>query len=599
MQTLSTICFNRFYYLVVFSLCLLTFPSFAQEESNISIKREIHSILDQIQAENSIDGISLFSDSLMPLVYETVDYKPLWTSKKNINDILVLINNAYFDGLTPSHYHLEKIQELIASDRGIYQEALLDILLTDAGVLLISHYIWGKVQPETISSTWNFDTKEFTQDRIPLIIQPIENEIIPEAFSTFIPSDELYIGLKKSLADFRKIKENGGWNKLPKMDKIEVGDENEYIPELRKRLAVTSTLFTFDTLVLKIDTTYRSQIEEIEVTNAPSVTPEVDTIRSIFPYSTTPILDSSYVKVAYLDTTSTVYDENLKKSVVKFQKMYGLETDGKVGKATLKALNTPIENRINTLRINLERSRWIFHEDTDNFIFVNIASFQLFLHKNNKWFYQTRVVVGKTFHQTPVFKSKLSYIDINPTWTVPYSIASKEMLPKLKKDAGYLAKHNMKLYDRANLEVDPQTIDWKSIKQNNFPYVIVQGSGPRNALGHVKFIFPNKYSIYLHDTPSRYLFSKNSRAFSHGCIRVYKPLELAEVLLDDPENYSLEKINEIVKEEQLKRVFVKDRPTVYLLYFTALLGPSESIHFYDDIYSRDQRVLKALNKSLY
>lgn len=579
-------------------VCLIFIPLlnsalFAQQTSDIK------SILTTFSTEGKYQNIKFFSDSLMPLIYEKREYEPIWTSQKNIDDLIFIINDSYNEGLTPQHYHLEKITELHAnSSKKNEDTALLDILLTDAGILLSSHYIWGKVQPETLSSTWNFDTKEFTEDRIQLFLAPIQNEQIIAATETIKPNNILYKGLKNTLKEFRRIEQQGGWNKLSKIEAIEIGEVNEDIPELRKRLAITGHLLPIDTTVLKIDTLYRSQKEGVIVQNAPSITPALDTIKSIIPYNPTPILDSSYVTIPYIDTLSSIYDNNLKLSIIEFQKMYGLEQDGKVGKSTLKALNTPLSNRINTLRVNLERARWINHEDADNFIFVNIADFTLYLHKDEKWYYQTNVVVGKPYHQTPVFKAKMSYIDINPTWTVPYSIASKEMLPKLKKDAGYLGKHNMKLYDRANNEIDPHTIDWKSIKQNNFPYFIVQGSGAGNALGDIKFIFPNKYSIYLHDTPSKYLFSRNSRAFSHGCIRVYQPLKLGEQLLQD-QGYTLEKIEEIVDTHELKRVILMERPTVYLLYFTAMLGPETGVHFYSDIYSRDKRVLKGLNSTLY
>ncbi|WP_281615445.1 L,D-transpeptidase family protein [Flammeovirga sp. SubArs3] len=580
-------------------ICALFFSAIQLNAQNAS-KDDIQRVLSTVSDPNA--EYTFFSDSLMPLIYERVDYDYIWKSSTSIDGLIYSIHDAYNDGLTPEHYHLEHIETLLnKKNEGSItslEAATLDILMTDAGILLSSHYLWGKVQPETISTTWNYDTQEIDGDKIELFLEPIQAGLVKEAISTLKPKDVLYTGLKATLAQLREIKESGGWSKLPKMESIEVGDQNEYIPELRKRLAVTGNLITFDTTILKVDSVYRSHSEGVVVNDAPSIHPKVDTVKSFIPYSPIPVLDSSMVTVQFLDTTSTIFDDNLRRSVIKFQEMYGLETDGKVGKATLKQLNIPIKDRINTLRVNLERTRWINPEDKDNFIFVNIPSYALFLHKNGRWFYQTKVITGKPYHQTPVFKSKLSYIDINPTWTVPYSIASKEMLPKLKKDASYLGKHNMTLYDRSNNIIDPTTVDWKPIKQTNFPYFIVQGSGPRNALGHVKFIFPNKYSIYLHDTPSRYLFSKNTRAFSHGCIRVYQPVKLASILINDP-NYTEQKIEEIIKEGELKRVYIQDRPTVYLMYFTAILGPEDAIHFYDDIYSRDKRVLKQLDKKPY
>ena len=208
--------------------------------------------------------------------------------------------------------------------------------------------------------------------------------------------------------------------------------------------------------------------------------------------------------------------------------------------------------------------------------------------------YQCRVVVGKQYHKTPVFKSDIKYVVFNPTWTVPYSIASKEMLPKLKKDPNYLQNRNMVLLS-GDKEVNPSTVDFNQYSQKNFPYTIRQEPGPNNALGLVKFIFPNKYSVYLHDTPSKSKFEKTERAFSHGCVRVKDPLILAEQLLGE-KGYDSNKIAEVIKSKETKNVYLSNPMPVMIMYWTCYVNTEGRIYFFRDIYGRDKKVLKELKK---
>jgi murein L,D-transpeptidase YcbB/YkuD len=205
------------------------------------------------------------------------------------------------------------------------------------------------------------------------------------------------------------------------------------------------------------------------------------------------------------------------------------------------------------------------------------------------------VQVGKSYHQTPVFRDEITYIAINPTWTVPYSIATKEMLPKLKNDPTYLASREFDVKDRNGNIVDSTQIDWQSLSRGNFPYTLVQRPGPANALGRVKFMFPNKHAVYLHDTPSKYLFERAGRAFSHGCIRTQNPFDLAELLLAS-QGWDRQRIQETLDSKQLTNVVLEKPMPVLLTYFTARADPDGTVHFFDDIYQRDQRVAEALAK---
>jgi murein L,D-transpeptidase YcbB/YkuD len=209
--------------------------------------------------------------------------------------------------------------------------------------------------------------------------------------------------------------------------------------------------------------------------------------------------------------------------------------------------------------------------------------------------WMTRVQVGQPYHMTPLFRDELSYIEINPTWTVPYSIASRELLPKIKQDPDYLVSRNMIVLDRNGQQVDPNGIDWARLSPRNFPLTLRQLPGPDNALGRIKFMFPNEHAVYLHDTPNKALFARDYRVFSHGCIRVQDPLRLAEILLDDPDKWSLEKIQAAVDSRVTQRVVLDRRIPIYLTYWTAAVDDDGEVNFSRDPYDRDARVLAALD----
>ncbi len=202
--------------------------------------------------------------------------------------------------------------------------------------------------------------------------------------------------------------------------------------------------------------------------------------------------------------------------------------------------------------------------------------------------------VGKPYRNTPVFKSAIEYLEFNPTWTIPPGILSKDILPATKNDPDYLNKRNINVLDRNGNLVDQSSIDWSQYPGRSFPYMLRQEPGPNNALGRVKFIFPNKHFVYLHDTPSKSLFDKTSRTFSSGCIRVENPFELAELLLNDSSNWNYNKIMEVVDSKQTRKVFLDEPMPVLLLYWTVTVEEDGKVHFKEDPYGRDNAVLEGL-----
>jgi murein L,D-transpeptidase YcbB/YkuD len=191
----------------------------------------------------------------------------------------------------------------------------------------------------------------------------------------------------------------------------------------------------------------------------------------------------------------------------------------------------------------------------------------------------------------------MSYVVLNPTWTVTRNIIRNEIIPKTKKDPSYLTRHNFDLIDGAGQKISSASIDWPTVKARRFPYRVVQRAGPENALGMVKFIFPNKHAVYLHDTPRRELFGRSERAFSHGCIRVKDPLMLAELLLGDQPKWTREKIDAVIESGKTTTVHLSRKLPVLLLYWTVDPDPTGNVRFYSDVYDRDKAVLKALDTS--
>ena len=218
----------------------------------------------------------------------------------------------------------------------------------------------------------------------------------------------------------------------------------------------------------------------------------------------------------------------------------------------------------------------------------------MYLVQEEEIVWQARAQVGKPYRDTPVFRDSMRYLEFNPTWTVPPTILREDIMPRLKHGPDYLAERNMRILDHSGKPVDVSTIDWPSIAAGNFPYILRQEPGPNNALGRVKFMFPNKHAVYIHDTPSKSLFAHNERTFSSGCIRVERPFELAEVLLDDPERWDQQGIQQLLDSRRTQRVNLKEPLPVLILYWTAEADAEGRVHFRRDVYDRDAPVLDAL-----
>ena len=552
--------------LIIFAILLPVLFVSAQktEKEKKKLYKSIYKETDQIttyiqQAINTlteenkltIEGEKVLSKKFLPKFYMERNYEPAWSDFDSFIDAIEVLESSYEDGLLPVDYHFEglvRIRDTILHEKNVNKldykwVAKFDILLTDAVFLYAFHLIDGKTDPHSLDVDWNFGYVDLPEGAPENLTKAIEKKTISEQQDKLRPDFPEYRIMMKELALYRKIKDDGGWETIEVGGKIDPGDSVSRIPLIKKRLAITGDLADLNNL------------------------------------------------------EDEVYNEELEKDIKSFQDRHGLEADGIIGKGTFAALNIPVEKKIDMLRVNMERARWIMHNVGTDYIVVNIARYKVFIEHNYDLVYHTNVIVGKTYHKTPVFKAKLEYIEFNPTWTVPVSITRNEMIPKMKKDHGYLKKNHLVLLDGSGKVVPESVLDYSTLSAHNFPYTIRQIPGPWNALGIVKFIFPNKHSVFLHDTESRGLFKNTNRTYSHGCIRVENPLDMAEVLLRDTE-WDREKIDELVNSKQTKRVFPKTKFDVYLLYWTTGVMGTDKIFFLPDVYERDQAVLRKLDQKV-
>jgi murein L,D-transpeptidase YcbB/YkuD len=293
---------------------------------------------------------------------------------------------------------------------------------------------------------------------------------------------------------------------------------------------------------------------------------------------------------------SIAFDAELEAAVKRFQERHGLTPDGAVGPGTRAALNVPVSARIDQIRVNLERARWVLHEIQGEFVLVNVAGFDVAYFRNDEPIWTSKVIVGRPYRETPIFKSLITYVVLNPTWTIPPGILVKDKLPVIKRDPGYLARNNIRVIDSAGREVNPRSVDWSRYSGSRLPpYQLRQDPGDDNALGLVKIMFPNPYLVYLHDTPSKSLFEKDERTFSSGCIRVEKAFELAELVLNDPVRWNRAAIDAAVATRKTQTVNLAKPVPVLILYWTAQPRPDGQVIFRSDVYGRDPATLAALN----
>ncbi len=488
------------------------------------------------------------SQITIPKFYMDRNYTPAWTSEKLVKQMVEAIKDSYGHGLNPEDYHLSAIRGLRKKIREAQAKAHdiadLDVLLTDALLRLSFHLYYGKVSPESLDPNWNFKRKILDRDPALYLERVISSGNVTKDLNRLWPHHPYYTLLRAYLKKYRRFARNP-WPRIPFKRTLKPGMKGPDVALLRTRLAA----------------------EEFFKEKTPA---------------------------EQLD----IFDELLEKAVKDFQIHHGLEPDGIVGKNTNRVLNQPPSFEINKIRVNLERARWILHDLPPKFLLVNIAAFKLFYFEDGKKKWSCKVMVGKPFWKTPIFRATVEYVVLNPYWVVPPGILRKEIIPQIKRNPGYLEKNNMEIVDAKGRWINPRSINWKRMNPDRFPYIIRQKPGHRNALGRIKFIFPNNHFVFLHDTPAKALFSRNIRAFSHGCIRVEKPIELAGILFKGSRKWTIEKIKEEINTGKNKIIHLERKMPILILYWTVVINQNNTITFLKDIYNRDRKILLGLDTPL-
>jgi murein L,D-transpeptidase YcbB/YkuD len=472
-------------------------------------------------------------------------FRPAWSNARIAGQLREALADSYDDGLDPSDYHLPLLEQLsgeisLPSATPVLR-AQYDILLTEALLRLAYHLSFGKVDPETFDAQWNYGRTLGRVDVAAEVERALADEDIRAHVEALKPTHPLYVELKSELALYRAA-ESSSWPRIPSGPKLEPGASDARVPALRKRLLASGDLKDAGT------------------------------------------------------SDSERYEGSLVEAVRSFQQRTGLESDGIVGPGTVAELNIPVADRIRQLRVNLDRGRVLLHDLPEEFVVVNIAGFSVYFVRGQQIVWNARAQVGKPYRRTPTFRSEISYLVFNPTWTVPPGIIENDILPAARRDPESIARKGLKVLDGTGREVPPASVDWSKYRSGYIPYTLRQDPGPSNALGRVKLMFPNPYAVYLHDTPSQALFERTERTFSSGCVRVERALELAQRVLNDPERWSKEAIDSVIASGQIRNVTLKRKVPVLLAYWTAWVDPQGRTNFRRDVYGQDAKWAKALDE---
>jgi len=451
------------------------------------------------------------------------------------------LRTAQSQGTDPNIFNTYDLEKRIKESYGKKRDSLMrkniDMELSSA-YFQYSQRLWkGEVNPKEEGLEWFVDRKKIKYGKtLDSILE--SNEGNP--FVTYMPVHYEYKALLKQLNNYQQIKKNKQWPSLDSVAlyNLSLGDTSAQLYLLKNKLQQSGDLG-----------------KDVVINNS--------------------------------------YDLKLTEAIKKFQNRHGLETTGKLSGNTLHFLNLTIEQITKQILVNLERWKWVPEKIADDYLLVNIPDFTLRVYQDGKEIHSMKVIVGKTMTHTPIFNDQLKNVVINPYWNIPQTITKEEALPAIQKDSTYLDRLNIEVYEAYDFEhpIDPSSINWDTIQVEKFPFQLRQKPGDGNALGRVKFIFPNNYDVYLHDTPQRYLFQNQERDYSHGCIRIEDPFWLASYLLED---FSEQELQSVKEENKWYKIPVKKQLPVYIVYFTAWVDKNGNLNLRDDLYNHDFKLAQLL-----
>ncbi|MFY0990085.1 L,D-transpeptidase family protein [Halomonas sp. C05BenzN] len=486
--------------------------------------------------------------------YDVRDQRPAWRDSRTVAAFAAALHTLDGDGLIPGDYRPDALvaghRQAHESEADLERQARFDLYASRVLLTALRHLQRGKLDPHDIDPGWEVPIAAPPLD-LAALSRAVDAQRFEQAFAEVRPAYAPYERLRTGLARYRNIERLGGWPSLPARERsLRPGDIDDDVVLLRERLAV---------------------IGELEVMAADI---------AAFPGAELEAPDPRH------------YDEGLEAAVRRFQRRHLLEVDGIVGPQTRRALNVPVEVRIDQIRLNLERARWLLHGLPEAFVLVDIAGYQLSYFRPGGEIWRSRIVVGRPYRRTPSLRSEITHLTVNPTWTIPPTIRREDVLPRVRQDLGYLWRENIRVLSPSGTPLDPWEIDW----DNPGNIMLRQDPGPQNALGRVAIRFPNEHLVYLHDTPAQGLFAREQRAFSSGCIRVQGVLELVQLLFDDTD--SDRDIQSLIDSGQTRNVPLAERVPVILHYWTVHAAEDGELAFRPDIYQRDEALLTALDRPL-
>ena len=568
---------------------IILFNSFLFAKSinsfEVESKKNIKSLLSANYESLLINKINLEE------YYINNNFKPYWIDENGLKEIGISLlekvkNDPVLKPVSTKLFRLDVINNnlnsLNKSDINYLQNLTkIDLMLTELFDRYVTYVTKGSIDWSAFEQKLSELEKEkeikAAWDKYTLIKNPklllkkvvAENDLLTvlEEIDFNYPQVEKLV---LAIDELEKISANGGYTKIPEFKSLRIGDVSEFTPILRKRLFESNDL----------NTTCQNSINNQNlVTLNPNATEEENKI----------IENLS-------KNCENIFDEDLKNAVISFQNKHGLFADGIVGGQTLRFLNITAKRKIAIIRLNLERMRWLPRDLGQKYLLVNIPEYKLRLYENNDIKLNMAVIVGDTKFPTPVFSDKMAYVVLNPNWNIPDSIAKNELIPKLLKDPNYLANNGIDIYagwNGAVEKVDSKEVLDSAILQdetNLQTFRFSQNSSKANPLGKMKFMFPNKHSVYIHDTPGKSLFTYARRAFSHGCIRLSKPEELLSTIASEDKNLDITKANEILANAAItdKSIGLDKKIPIHIVYLTSWVDENGVLQFRDDIYNFDK-----------
>ena len=568
---------------------IILFNSFLFAKSinsfEVESKKNIKSLLSANYESLLINKINLEE------YYINNNFKPYWIDENGLKEIGISLlekvkNDPVLKPVSTKLFRLDVINNnlnsLNKSDINYLQNLTkIDLMLTELFDRYVTYVTKGSIDWSAFEQKLSELEKEkeikAAWDKYTLVKNPklLLKKVVAEndLLTVLQEIDFNYPQVEKlvlAIDELEKISANGGYTKIPEFKSLRIGDVSEFTPILRKRLFESNDL----------NTTCQNSINNQNlITLNPNATEEENKI----------IENLS-------KNCENIFDEDLKNAVISFQNKHGLFADGIVGGQTLRFLNVTAKRKVALIRLNLERMRWLPRNLGEKYLLVNIPEYKLRLYENNNIKLNMAVIVGDTKFPTPVFSDKMAYVVLNPNWNIPDSIAKNELIPKLLKDPNYLANNGIDIYagwNGAVEKVDSKEVLDSAILQdetNLQTFRFSQNSSKANPLGKMKFMFPNKHSVYIHDTPGKSLFTYARRAFSHGCIRLSKPEELLSTIASEDKNLDITKANEILANTAItdKSIGLDKKIPIHIVYLTSWVDENGILQFRDDIYNFDK-----------